>query len=207
MPVPIHGFQFSRCCVIMNENCFHPAFRVLHQTHLDYYTETFPIKTEHFSCWIFLHLISTLPPLYSGVTCNRDSRERCTGPNNNSFIFPSLALPSPAPHVRRRDAQRLISTFATSEWIVSSASPCVSLGVWLIISTACVSAGSSVLLLSDWTRTKWTQRPENTVELVFFVGIYKGSYLVLFFLILLITNFNSLILYSPSSSAIQSLWT
>lgn len=121
---------------------------------------------------------------------------------------PVWLSPHQLPNVRRRDAQRHISTFAISEWIVSSASPCVSLGVWLVISTACVSAGSSVLLLSDWTRTKWTQRPENTVELVFFVGIYKGSYLVLFFLILLITHFNSLILYSPSSTAIQlSLWT
>lgn len=82
--------------------------RVLHQTHLDYYTETFPIKTEHFSCWIFLHLISTLPPLYSGVTCNADSRERCTGPNNNSFIFPSLALPSPAP---QREEKRRTETY------------------------------------------------------------------------------------------------
>lgn len=62
---------------------------------------TFHIKTEHFSRRIFLLLISTLPPFYSGVVCNADSTERCAGPNNTSFIFPSRALASPAPHVRR----------------------------------------------------------------------------------------------------------
>lgn len=62
-----------------------------------------------------------------------------------------------------------------------SKSVCVSLGVWSAISSARVSAGSSVSLLSDWTRTKWTKRPQNTVELFFFffVEIYKGSYLFL----------------------------
>lgn len=72
---------------------------------------------------------------------------------------------------RHRDISALLS-FQSELY-----SPCVSLGVWLVISTACVSAGSSVLILSGWSRTKWTQRPEITVELVFFVEIDQGSYL------------------------------
>lgn len=51
------------------------------------------------------------------------------------FIFPCLALPSLAPREEKREAQRHISTFVVSEWIVSSASACVSLGAWSVIST------------------------------------------------------------------------
>lgn len=49
-----------------------------------------------------------------------DFEECCTRPNQTSFTYPSLALPSPASRVRRREAQRHICTFVISEWIVFS---------------------------------------------------------------------------------------
>lgn len=115
MPVPIQGFQLSYQCVIMNENCFHPGCLASNPSGLHYYVDIFHIKTEHFNSWISLrfHLISTLPPLLSGVMCNANFGEHCTpSPNQTSLIF--LGLSTNQLHwawgeERQRDISALLS--------------------------------------------------------------------------------------------------
>lgn len=149
-------FRLQTSRVIMNENCFQPACLALNPC--GYYTDTFHIKINILSSPSDFNITSSL--LRCDVYC---SGEPCAGPNN-SFIFPSLALPSPALHERRKQTQTHISNFVILERTVSSASPYV-------------SAGSSVLLLSEGARTKWTKI--TLYNCFFFVEIHKRTCLVL----------------------------
>lgn len=118
----------------------------------------------------FCHLIWSLPPRCSGVDVGavvrraicRTSEQFCS-----SLIFWFWLLQ------QRRRRRSSAGARETLGHLVAS------LGVWLAVSSACVSAGSSVWLSSDWTKTKWTERPHNTVQSVFCGKNYKGRSLVL----------------------------
>lgn len=209
MPVPIQGFQFSYPCVIMNENCFHPGCLASNPSGLHYYVDIFHIKTEHFNSWISLlcfHLISTLPPLLSGVMCNANFGEHCTpSPNQTSLIFFGL---SPNRLHGAWGEERHISTFVISEWIVVfSNSMCFSRSVVGYFYCLCFCWQLSFIILrlnkdqvDSETRDHCTVGflccTEEAIWPPTCFSWYNGCI------------FNSLILYSPSSSAIQlSLWT
>ena len=149
--------------------------------------DTIHIKTEHFCCWILKTFFSPIwfqhYLLFTQVWCELQTLESALL-DLIRHLSPSRVWLSPHQlHVWGEERHRDISALLSFQSELYS--PRVPLGVWLVISTACVSAGSSVLILLGWSRTKWTQRPEITVELVFFVEIDQGSYLAsnLFFLI------------------------
>lgn len=110
------------------------TLRVLHWIHLENYTDTLHIKTEHFSWWIFFFWFQHYL-LFTQVWCVMQTLESNVQDLIIILSSSSVWLSPHSLHVKRRQAQRHISTFVISEWIVASASTRVSLGVWLVIST------------------------------------------------------------------------
>lgn len=161
-----------------------------------------------FSIFFPSSLISTWP-LYSGVMCNADFGERCARPNQTSLIPPSPALSPPAPHMTERETQRHISTFVMSEWIlISRNSMCFSWSVVGYSYCLCFCWQLSFIIVGLNTDQVDSETREYC-RIGFLCRKKKGAvwpqtcfswynwYI-----------FNSLVLYAPSSSAIQStLWT